>query len=148
MYVSPRPFSTLLILRQQDYRAEWQNTLLFLASLGGSCLLDGAPAPHQLSKWCPPELLPPELKTVIPSEDLVKRFIGTVVDMLINEDILTRETAKEALGSELHPKLYPLLLAQLDTWVAIIFTRENSVLIVLPQGYLAIIRWFCTCRVG
>ncbi len=56
-----------------------------------------------------------ELKTPIPSEDLVTEFIGTVVDMLTNEDILTRETAKEALGSELHPKLYPLLLAQLDT---------------------------------
>jgi len=114
MYVSPRPFSTVAHSGQQDYRAEWQNTLLFLASLGGSCLLDGAPTPHQLSRWCPPELLPPELKTPIPSEDLVKRFIGTVVDMLINDDILTRETAKEALGSELHPKLYPLLLAQLD----------------------------------
>lgn len=115
MYVTPPPFSTVAHSRQQDYRAEWQNTLLFLASLGGCCLLDGAPAPHQLSRWCPPELLPTELKTPIPSEDLVRDFIGTVVDMLTNDDILTRETAKEALGSELHPKLYPLLLAQLDT---------------------------------
>ena len=116
MYGSLQPFSTAVAhSSQQDYRAEWQNTLLFLASLGGSCLLDGAPTPHQLSRWCPPELLPPELKTPIPSEDLVKRFISTVVDMLINDDILTRETAKEALGSELHPKLYPLLLAQLDS---------------------------------
>jgi len=115
MYVSPQPFSTVAHSRQQDYRAEWQNTLLFLASLGGCCLLDGASTPHQLSRWCPPELLPMELKTPIPSEDLVTEFIGTVVDMLTNEDILTRETAKEALGSELHPKLYPLLLAQLDT---------------------------------
>jgi len=110
-----RPSQPLLIPGQQDYRAEWQNTTLFLASLGGSCILDGAPTPHLLTKWCQPDLLPPELKTPILSEDLAKRFIVTVVDMLINEDILTRETAKEALGSELHPKLYPVLLAQLDT---------------------------------
>lgn len=105
----------LLILGQQDYRAEWQNTTLFLASLGGSCILDGAPTPQPLTRWCQPDLLPSELKAPILSEDLVRRFIVTVVDMLINEDTLTRETAKEALSSELHPKLYPSLLAQLDT---------------------------------
>jgi len=110
-----RSSQPLLILGQQDYRAEWQNTTLYLASLGGSCILDGAPTPQQLTRWCQPELLPQELKAPILSEEFVKRFIVTVVDMLINEDILTRETAKEALSSELHPKLYPLLLAQLDT---------------------------------
>ena len=89
--------------------------MLYLAALGGSCILDGAPTPHQMSRWCQPELLPSELKTPIPSEDLVKKFIVTAVDMLINEDTLTRMTAKDALGLELHPKLYPLLLARLDT---------------------------------
>lgn len=110
-----RSSQPLLIPRQQDYRAEWQNTTLFLASLGGCCILDGAPTPQQLTRWCQADLLPSELKNQIQSEDLVKRYIVTVVDMLINEDILTRETAKEALSSELHPKLYPALLAQLDT---------------------------------
>jgi hypothetical protein len=100
---------------RQDFRAEWQNTTLFLASLGGCCILDGAPPPHPLSKWCQADLMPPELKTPIAAEDLIKRFIITAVDMLIHEDILTRETAKEALGPESHPKLYPLLVAQLDT---------------------------------
>jgi hypothetical protein len=109
------PSQSLFILGQQEFRAEWQNAMLYLASLGGCCILDGAPVPHQLTKWCPADLLPSELKTPILSEDLVKRFIVTAVDMLINDDILMRETAKEALGSELHPKLYPLLLAQLDT---------------------------------
>ena len=105
----------LLIPGQQDHWAEWQNTMLFLSSLGGSCILGRSPIPHSLSRWCQPEFLPSELKGPILSEDLVKRFIVTTVDMLVNEDIRMQETAKETLGSELHPKLYPLLLAQLDT---------------------------------
>ena len=104
--------------------------MLFLAAVGGCCILDGAPAPHPLSRWCQPDIAPSELKTPIPFEELIKKFIATAVDMLINDDILTRETAKDALGSELHPKLYPLLLAQLDTWAALIFSGDKSVLIV------------------
>ncbi len=45
---------------------------------------------------------------------LVKQFIGQAVELLGLENVLVRETIKDALGMELHPLLYPALFNHID----------------------------------
>lgn len=98
----------------QERQAEWQNLTFFLMSFGGCCLVeDGALPP--LSNIVTPEDLPARFQRGGRAPGtLVKQFIGQAVDCLGMDSVVARETIKGALGTELHPLLFPALLSYID----------------------------------
>lgn len=70
-----------------------------------------------LTAWFTSETLPEKFRVVTDFEELTKEFIATLIELLVHDNLTVRETAKEALGAESHPALYPLILMQLDRLV-------------------------------
>lgn len=97
--------------------APWQNLTYFLAALAGCCVVDGSAAISMTSLDLPSHLSFLSRPHPNPIE-LAERFLSDLVDMLEVEPAQARETAREALGSELHPKLFGSLLSKLDQCVA------------------------------
>ncbi|KEP55513.1 RasGAP domain protein [Rhizoctonia solani 123E] len=92
-----------------DGLMEWQNLTMFLATWGGSCVCN--------------ETRYPAFRDLVQSEDIpqrmlwppsaskkVEEFIVRMVDLLRSTHLFCRETVKDALGQELHPRLYSLLM--------------------------------------
>ena len=48
---------------------------------------------------------------------MLQSFIETSVDYLIADSLFSRDCAKEALGQELHPRLYAMLFRRLNLYV-------------------------------
>ena len=93
--------------------APWQNLTYFLAALAGCCVLDGSAVMSMTSLDLPSHLSFLSRPHPNPIE-LADRFLTELVEMLEVEPAQARETAREALGSELHPKLFSPLLSKLD----------------------------------
>ncbi|KAG8981934.1 Ras GTPase activating protein ira2 [Tulasnella sp. 425] len=112
----------------EERQAEWQNLTFFLMSFGGCCLVeDGALPP--LSNIVAPEDLPARFQRGGRAPGtLVKTFIGQAVDRLGMDSVVARETIKGALGTELHPLLFPALLSYIDAVVAKVFEQQ------VPEG--------------
>jgi hypothetical protein len=85
--------------------------------LGGCCASETFEGPT-IDKLVDTRDLPARIKhTTRTPQAIIKQFISQAVDMLVADSVVTRDVIKEALGSELHPLLYPLLFAQLNTFV-------------------------------
>ncbi|CAE6527674.1 unnamed protein product, partial [Rhizoctonia solani] len=97
-----------------DGLMEWQNLTMFLATWGGSCVCN--------------ETRYPAFRDLVQSEDIPKRmlwppsaskkveeFIVRMVDLLKSTHLFCRETVKDALGQELHPRLYSSLMSRFLT---------------------------------
>ncbi|KIO22012.1 hypothetical protein M407DRAFT_28426 [Tulasnella calospora MUT 4182] len=107
-----------------ERQAEWQNLTLFLMSFGGCCLVDDG-ALQPLSNIVTPEDLPARFQRGGRAPGaLVKQFIGQAVDLLGIDHVTAREMTKDALGTELHPLLFPALLSYIDAVVAKIFEQQ------------------------
>ncbi|KAF8681504.1 GTPase-activator protein for Ras-like GTPases [Rhizoctonia solani] len=93
----------------QDGLMEWQNLTMFLATWGGSCVCteNRYPAFRELiqSEEIPKRMLwPPS------ANKKVEEFIVRMVGLLKSTHLFCRETVKDALGQELHPRLYSILM--------------------------------------
>jgi len=94
----------------QDDLHEWQNYMCFLASAGRCFQIgDVVPFPPFLTP-----LLPLHLHAPAQPSDMAKQFITEVMQQLTSDNLPLLEAAKEALGTELHPKLLPMLFEILN----------------------------------
>lgn len=98
----------------QDQKFQWHNLTLFMAAFGGICLENTKEARKQLVSIIPPKLLPDEISTMDNLYPLLHPFLSDLNKILTVRDVATRDIAREALGVELHPKLYPRALKYLD----------------------------------
>ncbi|PPR04649.1 hypothetical protein CVT24_011867 [Panaeolus cyanescens] len=110
-------------LSQQEIRFQWQNLTMFLAALSGSCMQDN-PDLTALSRIVPAKLLPDQMRVVQNPVPLIETFIGDLINLLTVPDIQTRDLVRDALGSELSPKLYSRLIRNLEETVRLL--KENS----------------------
>ena len=86
---------------------------LFLAACGSACLIDQHD-PAALHSVIPPELLPDSMRVLKDPRALINNFITFLMERLISDSVMARETAKEALGSELSIRLYPKLMKHFE----------------------------------
>jgi len=102
-----------MFTRAQEQQHQWQNLTLFLAATGNACSVDQHD-PAALHTVIRPELLPDSMRVLKDPRELVSNFVTYLIDLLISDSVMARETAKEALGSELSHRLYSLLVGHLD----------------------------------
>lgn len=84
-----------------------------LAACGSVCL-EEQHEPESLQGIIPAELLPDSMRVLRDPRELITTFVTYLIDLLISDSIMAREISKEALGTELSPKLYGKLFRHLD----------------------------------
>jgi len=84
-----------------------------LAAFGGATVQDEH-EPGALTAVIPAEFLPDEMRVLRDPGELVNVFIEFLTAALVDDDIRVREVAREALGSELSPRLFARLFKHLD----------------------------------
>ncbi|EIW76207.1 hypothetical protein CONPUDRAFT_64047 [Coniophora puteana RWD-64-598 SS2] len=92
---------------------EWRNLTHFLAAFGGACVADNLET-VSLTAVIPGTYLPDEMRALRNPIDLVTIFLEFLVNALIDDTVRVRDAAREALGTELSPRLYGRLLKQLN----------------------------------
>ncbi|KDR84288.1 hypothetical protein GALMADRAFT_87191 [Galerina marginata CBS 339.88] len=112
-------------LAQQEVRFQWQNLTLFLAALGGSCIQDNQDM-TALSKVIPAKYLPDKLRVASNPLPLVESFIGDLMALLVAGDMQIRDIVRDALGSELSPRLYPKLIKNLEETIHLLEDSSES----------------------
>lgn len=93
----------------QEGRFQWQNLVLFLAALSGACYGEDIQA-FSLDKIVPREMIPDKLRVIENPRANIERFLETLIGHLLASDNTIRDSVREALGSELGPRLYTRLL--------------------------------------
>ncbi|KAK0461601.1 uncharacterized protein EV420DRAFT_1526161 [Desarmillaria tabescens] len=96
-----------------DHRSHWNNLTLFIAALGGACVEEAADT-DLLSKVIPHQSLPDQFRRVQDASSLAHTFVNDLTMMLLDDDVEVRNTARDALGAELSPRLYTKLLKFLE----------------------------------
>lgn len=89
---------------------------MFLAAFGGVTVQEKH-EPAALAAAIPLESLLDEMRVLRDPADLVTIFVEFLTDALIDDVVRVREVAREALGSELSPRLFSKLFKHLDEWV-------------------------------
>ncbi|KAG6336483.1 hypothetical protein ID866_2597 [Astraeus odoratus] len=92
---------------------QWRNLTLFLAAYGGATVQEQH-NPASLTTVIPAEYLPDEMRALRDPEELVNTFIVFLTNALVDENVRVRDVAREALGSELSPRLFSKLFKHLD----------------------------------
>lgn len=93
---------------------QWQNLTLFLASFSAVSVLDQVNTCATLANVIPIKYLPDRFRVLQDREAMIHSFIKSSVEFLISRNPQARDTVKEALGSELTPRLYPRLFKQVN----------------------------------
>lgn len=96
-----------------DHRSHWNNLTLFIAALGGACVEEAADT-DLLSKVIPQQCLPDQFRRAQDASTLAHTFVNELTSMLLDDDVEVRNTARDALGAELSPRLYTKLLKFLE----------------------------------
>ncbi|KAG2060194.1 hypothetical protein BDR06DRAFT_948277 [Suillus hirtellus] len=97
----------------EDKFIQWKNLTLFLAAFGGVTVQEKHD-PGALTAVIPPEFLLDDMRSLRDPADLVALFIEFLTNALIDDVVRVREVAREALGSELSPRLFSKLFRHLD----------------------------------
>lgn len=84
-----------------------------MAAFGGATVQDEH-EPGALTAVIPAEFLPDEMRVLRDPGELVNIFIEFLTAALVDDAIRVREVAREALGSELSPRLFARLFKHLD----------------------------------
>jgi neurofibromin 1 len=82
---------------------------LFLAALSGVCYGEDIKA-FALDKIVSREMIPDKLRVIENPRANIERFLETLIGHLAANDHTIRDFVREALGSELGPRLYTKLL--------------------------------------
>ncbi|KAI9277397.1 hypothetical protein BY458DRAFT_433218 [Sporodiniella umbellata] len=90
-------------IANEDQSTEWQNYSGFLASLGGVCWMMRESTDH--------------LK--------IEPFVIEMVELLSSDHVMVREWAKDIVGYDLSPALYPILFRELEK-VMVNFSSTSS----------------------
>ncbi|KAG1755407.1 hypothetical protein EDB19DRAFT_1661084 [Suillus lakei] len=101
------------LMSLEDKFIQWRNLTLFLAAFGGVTAQEKHD-PGALSAAIPPEFLLDDMRTLRDPADLVTIFIESLTGALVDDVVRVREVAREALGSELSPRLFSKLFRHLD----------------------------------
>ncbi|KAG8218508.1 hypothetical protein J3R82DRAFT_4145 [Butyriboletus roseoflavus] len=109
VYLSKQEQSLLL----EEKFFQWRNLTLFLAAFGGATVQDEH-EPGALTAVIPAEFLPDEMRVLRDPGELVNIFIEFLTAALVDDAIRVREVAREALGSEISPRLFARLFKHLD----------------------------------
>lgn len=97
----------------QEKQGQWQNLTLFLATCGSACTKEGHD-PSSLNSVIPPQWLPDSLRVLRDPVDLLASFLTVLVNLLISESVLVRDISREALSTDLGPRLYGKVFQKLD----------------------------------
>ncbi|KAK2465915.1 hypothetical protein APHAL10511_001556 [Amanita phalloides] len=97
----------------QETRFQWQNLTLFLAAILGNSTIE-PPGYTKLVSSIPRFYLPDSIRMSDDQVPLIDGFLSDLTDLLVSPDAHIRDTAKDALGAELGPKLYAKVLKYLD----------------------------------
>ncbi|KAG8833280.1 Ras GTPase activating protein ira2 [Serendipita sp. 399] len=129
----------------EEQKVEWQNTTLLCASLCGGVFIERESYARTLAtfqsmnSWFISEPLPDRFRRQSDFESLLREFVAALVELLIHEDPSVRDTAKEALGSDVVTRLYerrlpewnpantPILVEQTISILKLIFDRVETV---------------------
>ncbi|KAG1752509.1 uncharacterized protein EDB91DRAFT_1102988 [Suillus paluster] len=101
------------LMSLEDKFIQWKNLTLFLAAFGGVTVQE-THDPGALAAAIPPDFLLDDMRTLRDPADLVTIFIEFLTGALIDDVVRVREVAREALGSELSPRLFSKLFKHLD----------------------------------
>jgi hypothetical protein len=88
---------------------------LFLAAFASAC----TPAnfnPSALATMIPTHTLTDEMRVLRDPVDLAETFVQSLIELLVAESIQARDVARDALGSELSPRMYPILFRHLSRY--------------------------------
>jgi hypothetical protein len=110
--VDASTYRSVMTAAWQDKYHQWKNLTLFLAAFGGACLIEDGSVPT-LVHSIPPEFLPDDIRALQNPTNLVLTFIKDLTNLLVAEYVEVREVARDALGTEMSPKLYSRLLRHL-----------------------------------
>lgn len=100
-------------MASQDMRNSWHNLTLALAML--STVILAGPKDIDISTFgLPADILPDQLRVVYSPEPQVVKFMQVTIGYLLCEDIVRRDIAREALGTELTYHLYPKLFDEIN----------------------------------
>jgi predicted acyltransferase (DUF342 family) len=86
---------------------------LFLAALAGSCIQ--AKDLDVLGKVIDHKFLPDRMRVIQNPLPLIEDFVDYLTTLLVSGDTQTRDIVREALGSELSPRLYGRLIQHLES---------------------------------
>ncbi|KAK7053933.1 hypothetical protein R3P38DRAFT_3343387 [Favolaschia claudopus] len=117
--ISGTPETREQILAEEHIKEKWrtyEHLTLFLAATGGACVMDGVDLKF-LPSIIPNEYLPDQMRDIQNPAPLVIKFIHTVTDQLVIDDMHLRAVAQTALGTDLDPRLYSRLLKHFDDTV-------------------------------
>jgi neurofibromin 1 len=87
--------------------------VLCLAAFG-STVSRGTHDPRGLTYIIPSKFLPDQMCTLKDPNMLLNFLLAYLIDSLVSEDLFIREVAKEALGTELSPRLFSRVFKYLD----------------------------------
>ncbi|KAL0070247.1 Ras GTPase activating protein ira2 [Marasmius tenuissimus] len=118
--------STRRSAASQETLHQWQNLTLFLAATGGACIDDKSTPPVSLNSLIPMKYLPDQLRTLENPGHHVYNFVNNATAFLLADDPQIRDTAREALGSELSPRLYTKVLTYFDVVVQAVQEKEQE----------------------
>ncbi|KAF5334397.1 hypothetical protein D9611_013526 [Ephemerocybe angulata] len=94
---------------QTEMSNQWQNLTLFLATLCGACAWDKQES-LSLMKTVPLDVLPDRLRVPSNVPALAESFISDLLQLFLHHETMIRDTAREALGTELSPRFHAKLI--------------------------------------
>lgn len=114
-------------LTAEERQMQWHNLTLFLTAFGATCLpvADTIHDPSALAAIIPARYLPDSLRILRDPKPLLEGFISELVDLLVLDIEKVRDLTREALSSEAHPRIYPLILRELQR-VLLEIEKENK----------------------
>lgn len=98
---------------------------MYLAALSGSCVSDTLET-FALEKIIPIEMVPDKLRVIEKPRNYVFSFLDSLIEHLLDTD----PTIREALGSEISPRLYGELIPRLQVCVENISCIS---ILIIPQ---------------
>ncbi|KAL5507799.1 IRA2 [Sanghuangporus vaninii] len=109
-----RPAGDLSMSSEERFY-QWQNLTLFMSSFSAQSVLEDRT--EEILSLFPNHQLADHLRVLHDGNNMLNDFMATTVDLLVSENPLARDTAKEALGSELNPRLLVRLFKHLNEMV-------------------------------
>ncbi|KZT29450.1 hypothetical protein NEOLEDRAFT_1128208 [Neolentinus lepideus HHB14362 ss-1] len=113
-----------MTMNMEERHAQWHNLTLFLAAFGAACTAQEHD-PTCLTGIVPSKSLPDSMRVLKEPSELMAMFITHLIDLLLAPSIQIRDTARDALGSELSSRLHSRLIKHLDEVIRDVTQNSN-----------------------
>lgn len=121
--LSKQIFSRSSDTLEEKSLVEWRNYSGFLASLGGTCILNQSLAPEESGlaglRWI--DRLSPEI-----DDTLLGRYMKQSIQLLASNNVRIREATRETLSTELSSPLYLPLFENLESELSVLFDSPRT----------------------